>query len=100
MPGQHIRQRKVIAGRDRLHTRRARFQSTRDLRRPALRVYFTDRRVGSILPMPAPLFTSMIWSPSQRGALEFQVRRSALHLLFQLAQQLGNIEVPAGFLNN
>src|SRR6266446_3175732 len=35
---------------------------TRERRRPELRVYFTGRRFGSILVMPAPLFTSMIWS--------------------------------------
>src|SRR3982751_225160 len=35
---------------------------TRERRRPALRVYFIGRRFGSILAIPAPLFTSMIWS--------------------------------------
>src|SRR5690242_8220637 len=33
---------------------------TRDRRRPALRVYFTGRRLGSILSRPVPLLTSMI----------------------------------------
>ena len=33
---------------------------TRERRRPELREYFTGFRLGSILVMPAPLFTSMI----------------------------------------
>ncbi|MGI9114047.1 MAG: hypothetical protein ACR2FX_03260 [Chthoniobacterales bacterium] len=33
---------------------------TRDRRRPLFRVYFTDRRLGSILAIPLPLFTSLI----------------------------------------
>ena len=33
---------------------------TRERRRPALRVYFTGLRFGSIFRIPAPLFTSMI----------------------------------------
>jgi hypothetical protein len=33
---------------------------TRERRRPALRVYFTGLRFGSIFEMPAPLFTSII----------------------------------------
>ena len=32
------------------------------MRRPGFRPYFTGRRFGSILVMPVPLFTSMIWS--------------------------------------
>src|SRR5205809_5567727 len=38
------------------------FHYTRERRRPALREYFIGRRFGSILSIPAPLFTSMIWS--------------------------------------
>jgi hypothetical protein len=33
---------------------------TRERRRPAVRVYFTGLRFGSIFEIPAPLFTSMI----------------------------------------
>src|SRR5438093_12788073 len=38
------------------------FHYTRERRRPALREYFIGRRFGSILSIPATLFTSMIWS--------------------------------------
>jgi hypothetical protein len=34
----------------------------RERRRPASREYFTGLRLGSIFEMPAPFFTSMIWS--------------------------------------
>src|SRR5437773_5087250 len=37
---------------------------TRERRRPALRVYFTSLRFGSIFEIAAPLFTSIIWSRS------------------------------------
>src|SRR5256714_5276019 len=38
---------------------------------------------------------------AQKGcALEFEVRRSFLHLFFQFAQQFSHIEIAAGFLNN
>ena len=33
---------------------------TRERRRPALRVYFIGRRLGSIFVRPVPFFTSMI----------------------------------------
>src|SRR5437870_382307 len=38
--------------------------------------------------------------PQKRGALEFQVRRSMLHFLFKLTQQLSQIEIAPSFLNN
>src|SRR6266511_1073093 len=38
------------------------FHYTRERRRPALRTYFIGRRFGSILSIPTPFFTSMIWS--------------------------------------
>src|SRR5437764_2436228 len=36
----------------------------------------------------------------ESGALEFQIRRGVLHFLFQLAQQLGEIEIAAALLNH
>ena len=36
----------------------------------------------------------------QRGALELEIRRSTLHLVFQLAEQFREIEVSTGFVND
>src|ERR1044071_6230994 len=36
----------------------------------------------------------------ERGAFELQIGGSLLHFLFKLAEQLGEIEIAAGFLND
>src|SRR5207248_9152669 len=56
--GANIRRQSRIIG-NALKTTRSTY--TRERRRPAAREYLTFRRCGSILSMPAPLFTSMIW---------------------------------------
>src|SRR6266496_4204955 len=38
--------------------------------------------------------------PQKCCALEFEICRGALHLVFEFTQQFGNIEIATGFLNN
>jgi hypothetical protein len=76
---------------------------TRERRRPARGCGMNISRVVVLVrsfAIPVPLLTSMIWSRKSARALEFEVRRGFLHLLFQFAQQFGHVEIAAGLLNN
>ena len=63
-------------------------------------MYFTGLRFGSIFVRPVPLFTSTIWSRSSAALSYSRLAAALLHLLFQFAQEFGEIEIAAGFLDD
>jgi hypothetical protein len=63
------------------------------------REYFTGLRFGSILLIPVPFFTSMIWS--RRSAARSNSRfATPFASRLQFLEELGQVEVAAGFVHD